>query len=184
MPANEVTNTALAYSAQSDRTRLVAHYAQPHAPYVGDTMILPWDSEEIEHDLQELLEKDIDRPSRRIYNRIKSGELPESELWQAYRDNLEYVLNEVVRLIRRVSCPVVVTADHGEHLGEDGKYLHEEESCLIRQVPWLIVSDSEIGTVPVEEEYQRMELANDSQTQSSDEVKERLTDLGYINEGT
>jgi len=183
VPADEVTDTALAYSAQSDRTRLVAHYAQPHVPYVGDTMILPWDSEEVDHDPQELLEKGIDRPTQRIYRQIKSGELPESELWQAYRDNLKHVLDEVIRLVRRADCPVVVTADHGEHLGEDGKYLHEEESCLIRQVPWFVVSDSEIGTVPVEEEYQSVELANDSQTQSSNEVKERLADLGYVDRG-
>jgi len=183
VPAEEVTNTALAYSAQPDRTRLVAHYAQPHVPYVGETMILPWDSKNVEHDLQELFEKGIDRPSQRIYDRIKSGELPESELRQAYRDNLIYVLDEVVRLVRRVDCPVVVTADHGEHLGEGGRYLHEKESCLIRQVPWFIVSDSEIGTVPVEDEYKSVELANDSQTQSSDEVKERLADLGYVDGG-
>ena len=181
VPADEVTDTALAYSAQPDRTRLIAHYAQPHVPYVGDTMILPWDPEEVNHDPQELLEKGIDRPTQRIYRQIKSGELPESELRQAYRDNLKYVLDEVVRLVRRADCPVIVTADHGEHLGKDGKYLHEEESCLIRQVPWFVVSDSEIGTVPVEEEYQSVELANDSQTQSSDEVKERLADLGYVN---
>ena len=180
VPADEVTNTALAYSAQSDRTRLVAHYAQPHVPYVGDTMILPWDPEEVDHDPQELLEKGIDRPTQRIYRQIKSGELPESELWQAYRDNLKYVLDEVIRLVRRADCPIIVTADHGEHLGEDGKYLHEEESCLIRQVPWFVVSDSEIGTVPIEEEHQSVELANDSQTQSSDEVKEILADLGYV----
>jgi hypothetical protein len=180
VPADEVTDTALAYSAQSNRTRLVAHYAQPHAPYVGDTMILPCDSEEVERDLQELLEKDIDRPSQRIYNWIKSGELPESELWQAYRDNLRYVLDEVVRLVRRADCPVIVTADHGEHLGEDDKYLHEVESCLIRQVPWFIVSDSEIGTVPVEKEYKNVELEIASQTHSADEVKERLADLGYV----
>ena len=183
VPADEVTDTALAYSAQSDRTRLVAHYAQPHVPYVGDTMILPWDSEEIDYDPQELLEKGIDRPTQRIYRQIKSGELPESELRQAYRDNLRYVLDEVIRLVRRADCPIVVTADHGEHLGEDGKYLHEEESCLIRQVPWLVVSDSKIGTVPIEEEYQSVELANDSQTQSSGEVKERLADLGYVDRG-
>ena len=146
-------------------------------------MILPWDSKEADYDPQELLEKGIDRPTQRIYRQIKSGELPESELWQAYRDNLKHVLDEVIRLVRRADCPVVVTADHGEHLGEDGKYLHEEESCLIRQVPWFVVSDSEIGTVPVEEEYQSVELANDSQTQSSNEVKERLADLGYVDRG-
>ena len=184
VPADEVTDTALAYSTQPDQTRLVAHYPQPHVPYVGDTMILPWDSKEVEYDLQELLEKDIDRPTQRIYDQIKSGELPESELWKAYRDNLRYVLDEVVRLIRRVDCPVVVTADHGEHLGESGKYLHEKESCLIRQVPWFVLSSSETGTVPVEEEYQGVELAKGSQIQSSDEVKERLADLGYVDGGT
>jgi hypothetical protein len=180
VPADEVTDAALAYSAQPDRTRLVTHYAQPHVPYVGNTKILPWDSEQIEYDLQELLEKDIDRPTQRIYDRIKSGELPESELRQAYRDNLRYVLAEVIRLVRRSDCSVVVTADHGEHLGEDGMYLHEEESYLIRQVPWFVVSESEIGTVSVEEEYQSVELLDDSQAQYSDEVKERLADLGYV----
>ena len=57
-----------------------------------------------------VLEKGIDRPTQRIYRQIKSGEFPESELRQAYRDNLKYLINKVARLVRRTDCPVVVTA--------------------------------------------------------------------------
>jgi fructose/tagatose bisphosphate aldolase len=126
------------------------------------------------------LERDIDRPTQRIYTRIKDGEISESELHQAYVDNLRYVLGEVVRLARRVDCPVVITSDHGEHLGEKGWYLHEEDSWLIRQVPWFVVDGSETGRREIEPEYETVDIETRGSDRSSEEVKSRLADLGYV----
>lgn len=181
VPADQVTNLALTYVANTEKVRLVAHYAQPHVPYVGERKILPWDGAEPgNEDLKNMLQKDIDRPTQRIYGRIQSGEISEERLRQAYVDNLHYVLKEVVRLIDRVDYPVIITGDHGEHLGEGGKYLHGEESTLIRQVPWFVVDESEMGQLEIESEYDNNNLEFETSTQSDQDVKDRLADLGYV----
>ena len=185
VPAETMTDTALGHASRMEKTRLVVHYAQPHAPYVGATEILPWDDGPTEGTssatgMRRLLSEDIERPTQRIYERIRNGEIGAHELHEAYVDNLEYVLNEVVRLVRRLDCPVVITGDHGEHLGEDGKYLHEEDSRLIRQVPWFAVSTDEIGRREIEAEYREMDITSASGNQSTEEVKDRLASLGYV----
>lgn len=180
VPAEKVTDSALRHASQSDTTRLVVHYAQPHAPYVGETQILPWD--EKSEDMRELLENDMDTATERIYDQIKNGDISKTRLKEAYVANLEYVLQEVVRLVNRVDCPVVVTGDHGEHLGEDGRYLHEEDSVLIRQVPWFVVNDSEIGHTEIEPRYKEEQIGAMTHSSPSGEVKNRLADLGYTDQ--
>lgn len=185
VPAETMTDTALGYASQMDDTRLVVHYAQPHAPYIGATEILPWSTDSVsdsdnEGGLRHLLTEDIARPNQRIYDRIQNGDLPVHELHQAYVDNLEYVLNQVVRLVQRLNCPVVITGDHGEHLGEDERFLHEEDSWLIRQVPWLVVSPSEVGRYEIEEEYHDRDAHLDGLDRSVDEIRDRLASLGYV----
>jgi hypothetical protein len=185
VPADVVTDTGLNYANQMESTRLVVHYAQPHVPYVGTTRILPWESppsgESSENaGMRQLFAEGINRPTQRIYHRIRNGEISDEELYRAYVDNLEYVLEEVVRLVRRLDCPVVITGDHGEHLGEDGRYLHEADSTLIRQVPWFVVSKSEIGQREIEPEFQEMNAVSASQDQTTAEIKDRLASLGYV----
>lgn len=177
VPPDKVTDAALAHTSQMESTRLVVHYAQPHAPYIGETEILPWEKEP--EGMRQLLEQDIDRPTQRIYKQIENGEISRSKLHDAYISNLKCALKEVIRLIRRVDCPVVVTGDHGEHLGDSGKYLHEEDSTLIRQVPWCVVDEGEIGQKPIEAEYRERDLHSSEYHQPPDKVKERLADLGY-----
>lgn len=180
VPPEDVTDSALTHASQPEPTRLVVHYSQPHAPYIGETQILPWDGEL--EDMRELLKKDIDRPTQRIYDRIETGDITKARLKQAYIDNLRCVLGEVVRLVRRVDCPVVITGDHGEHLGENGKFLHEEESVLIRQVPWFVVDGSEIGQTDIESRYAGRETNSTTHSQPSEEIKDRLANLGYTEE--
>lgn len=58
-------------------TRLIAHYAQPHVPYVGRTRILPWedDADVADEGMCQLLAEDRARPTQRIYDRIRSGDI-------------------------------------------------------------------------------------------------------------
>lgn len=177
VPAERVTNSVLQYVSDSDSSQLVVHYAQPHVPYIGETEILPWHGKS-NRDIQNRLNDD-DQPSELIYSKIQRGEIPDETLCQAYRDNLEYVLKEVVRLVRHLDCPVVITSDHGEHLGENNNYLHYQDSVGIRQVPWYIVSGSEINNLEIEEALQQGFENPDEQQSTSEEVQERLESLGY-----
>ena len=94
-------------------TKIVAHFMQPHSPYIGKTKcIMP----------KTLRQMDL--------------------LRQAYRDNLIYVLEEGVKpLLEHTDFEIVITADHGELLGEGGKLEHEDgvDTPELREVPWLEV---------------------------------------------
>lgn len=63
-------------------------------------------------------------------------------LRKAYEDNLKTVLEEVAKVASRLPGKVVVTADHGELLGEEGLYGHPPrcDTPYLREVPWLEVN--------------------------------------------
>lgn len=176
VPADRVSDSVLRYVSQTDDPRFVAHYAQPHVPYIGDTEILPWDGES-DRDIQIRIDMD-DTPTTTFYHMVRENKISDEKLQKAYEDNLRYVLNEVVRLIRRVNCPVIITSDHGEHLGENGEYFHKNDSILLRKVPWFVVNDDEIGGVDIEEEYESS-FKDNKTTATTDEIEERLAHLGY-----
>lgn len=223
----KVTDAALAEASRDVPTRMVVHYMQPHAPYIGETKILPWgiDEREISRPLHELAQESVNRvksdgkdakkavdeldpeeidfetvvkydlgprqfqqweqarPSDSIHSRIESGEITDEKLRQAYRDNLHLVLGEVRRLIARLNCPVVVTADHGEFLGENGRYFHPNTyHQVVREIPWLEVIDDCIGTTAIEEQYHSMDLREMLEADGADDetFENRLKALGYI----
>lgn len=181
-PPKEITNEALRHANAEEPTRIVVHYAQPHVPYIGDKSLDVWDVDEPttggEIGLRDLLSQNSERPTQVVLNKIRSGEVEIEELKESYRSNVRYVMQEVVRLVQRINCPVVITADHGEHLGEKGYYLHEEDSIFVRQVPWFVVDDSEIGTKKNKEEYKDAHLSREY-TGSESEIQDRLRNLGY-----
>ncbi len=108
--------------------KIVAHFYQPHDPYIGEYQIPevdgsgPLDAEE-------------------AFKRLAKGEVSESEVRKAYRANLLLVMNEVKRLIREFDDRrIVVTSDHGELFGEMGIVGHpKKHHHLLREVPWLEV---------------------------------------------
>ena len=66
-------------------------------------------------------------------------------LREAYRENLDMVLGYVALLVNKIlkhrpDARIVVTADHGEVLGENGQYGHSFEHPYVRLVPWLRVT--------------------------------------------
>ena len=176
VPAHQVTDSALKYATQTENPRFVAHYAQPHVPYIGDEEILPWEGVS-ERGIQERLTDD-DQPTKKFYSKIRNGEISDERLQTAYRDNLRYVLSDVIRLVRRLDCPIVITSDHGEHLGENNKYLHKTDSKKLREVPWFVVDETETSQKEIEDEYQ-VGFDVEKSTSTDSEVKDRLAHLGY-----
>lgn len=174
VPADAVTDTAISLAAQSDQIRLVAHYMQPHLPYIGEYGFDIWENKAV---LKDRIEGDLESPTSVYIDAIESGAISLDELWKAYEANLKYVLPEIRRLVKNVDCPVVVTADHGENLGEKGQYFHEENSRYTRVVPWLIVDPDIIGTNRnSNKDYNRNQVNNiEDKT-----IEDRLESLGYI----
>lgn len=163
MPPEAVTHAAL----EHDDDRMVVHYFQPHAPYIGDER-LRMDADQSDRE-QNIIE---------TYERIKNGDIRPQRLREVYRSNLERVLPAVQDLIRRVDRPVVITADHGELLGEKGQFFHGHDCARVPSlcvVPWLEVANSEVGVTdePLPNDYVRK---TDSTERS---VEDQLRDLGY-----
>ena len=141
VPPKEVTDAALKYS---NRKRLVIHYFQPHAPYIGSHKLLGYIGKEYSgvRDL-ELARAGVqgNPPDTKIWNAAKEGIISREELRLAYRSNLRLVLGEVKRLIQELGGKIVVTSDHGELLGEDGFYAHSRiNHPKLMEIPWLVVS--------------------------------------------
>lgn len=141
VPPGPVTDAALDAREQYPDKRLIVHYLQPHAPWIGETAITGED-----------LGISYASPSEWFR---ESGELgPWGEfglatkqysmdhLREAYRDNLLLVLGEVHQLVRSLEGRVVVTGDHGEAFGEKFVIEHPPEVYIdeLVEVPWLVVN--------------------------------------------
>ena len=73
-----------------------------------------------------------------------------------YRESVDYTLFLLADIVDRLPQPVIITSDHGELLGEDGRYGHNVDAPAVRAVPWFEVGDREAI------------------------IDERLRDLGYL----
>lgn len=118
--------------------------------------------------------------------RVKDGNITDKELQQAYRDNLRYVLKEVQRLINHLNCTVVISSDHGEHLGEHKNelpdYHHPDYAHpVLREVPWLVVDEQhkdkkDISSINISFEDISGYLADGEKK----DTREHLRALGYM----
>lgn len=161
-PPGMVTEHAKEAAAEYPNKRLLVHYLQPHQPYVG-----PSGSQfERETSLHEMMQSDA---------------VDEALLRRAYRENLDLALAEVEELLDSLSGRTVVTADHGELLGEREfpvpvrRYGHPEgiyTEALVK-VPWLVVEDGDRRTIVAEEP--------ESTAQYDEErIEDHLESLGYV----
>lgn len=146
-----VTDRAVSVGRQRDCKQVIAHYMQPHVPYLG--------------------EMSVDRPE---FRRFMKGEVPREQMWEAYLDNLRYVLDEVAVLLENFDAAnTVITADHGEAFGELGFYDHTIGCPLpvVRKVPWARTS--------AEDQTTYEPSVSPKETESFDR-EEHLEDLGYL----
>lgn len=179
IPPETVVEATLQKNKQHPDKRLIAHFMQPHAPYVGSTG----------RELYERYEFGVFNPDMKgnegftvpeagIPQAVEEGPIREEELRQAYAENVQIAIKHAARLVERLNGRSVVTADHGEMLGERElvrkRYGHRDNIYTpeLRIVPWLIVESSDRREVIAGEpsEFERLD----------DDVREsRLQALGY-----
>ncbi|QLG62840.1 sulfatase-like hydrolase/transferase [Halorarum salinum] len=158
-----VTDDALDAAEDHPDKRLMVHYMQPHQPYLAGG------GEEIDYGMG-------------LVATMKKNDLTQAEVREAYRANLDYVLEEVTRLIDSLEGKTVITADHGEILGErqrpfPARTFSHPTGIYIKEtveVPWFIVDRGErkdiVPEAPVRDEVE----------ESVEEVDSHLRDLGYL----
>lgn len=105
--------------------RIIAHYVQPHGPYLS--IATPGKKQPPDVQGEQLF---------RIYKESGKGALEE-----AYLSNLRRVLREIIPL-SFLEKKIVLTSDHGELLGEDGKLGHPVgfDHPILREVPWFEIA--------------------------------------------
>jgi hypothetical protein len=162
VPPREVTCYGLAARERYPNARIVLHYMQPHHPFTpaGHNLGGTWAAEDL------------------VWNRLEAGEVDEEEVWTAYRKNLEVVLEDVDLLSEALDEErILVTADHGNALGEYGMYGHPGGMFVpaTRRVPWVFEETGARSSVDVDTDVGDLE----NEDIPDDLVEERLESLGY-----
>ncbi len=174
--ADTMTEAAIEAHQQFPHKRIIAHYMQPHYPFVPA---------ETDFDKEHLHQMDGEggKPSdENVWNQKFRAELGASreELWSIYIDNLEYVLEHVEELLDGVSGKTVVTADHGNYVGESASPIPVREwghprglydEPLVR-VPWLEYERGKRRKIHPDESKSRDNVETET-------VSDRLQALGY-----
>jgi hypothetical protein len=158
--------------------RLLIHFMQPHYPFIGPS------GEKIDK------QRTFGQAPREgftsedtydsVWERLDRGELSESLVIDAYNENLEIALPHVESLLDSLEGRSVVTADHGNLLGEKvppfrkpvyghPTYVYAEG---VRNVPYLITESKPRKTITSEQ-------PNESSDTDSELVSDRLEALGY-----
>ncbi|MGM0510466.1 MAG: hypothetical protein ACQESD_04995 [Thermoplasmatota archaeon] len=144
--------------------KIIGHYMQPHFPYLTmDNPFNPKNKDPGAHDnIKRSLRNFFGSRVRRVLGGratrklVRTLHLPpinpmdetlrkvgHDGLVRAYKDNLDIVLESIGKLTSALEGEVVISADHGEYLGEDGFYGHSylPEHPVLNDVPWFVVED-------------------------------------------
>ncbi len=169
-----MTEEAVAIYEEHSNKRLIVHYMQPHFPFIGEK------GREITHAGVSQSGEGDDEPH--IWTGLLNGRLDvdETEVYEAYRENLELTLPCVRELINSLDGKSVVTADHGNLIGEwTGPipvkgYGHPRGFYApgLVTVPWLVIDSEERRHVIPNRPSNHNQIDPDT-------VEARLKDLGY-----
>lgn len=163
-----VTEAAVDVAERYPGKRVIVHYMQPHYPYLDleagtdDRSNAPADREGLRRTFRRVVSSRVRRLLGGRLTRwlLRTAGLPaptamhevlrrhgHDGLVRAYEANLDAALASLAALAGAldVGSDLVVTADHGEHLGEDGFYGHSylPSSDVLTVVPWFRVSRSD-----------------------------------------
>ncbi|WP_254547457.1 hypothetical protein [Halomarina pelagica] len=165
--------------------RLIAHFVQPHYPFIGPTgrdLIGKQAGMELSKRLAD--GADAEQDYEHVWDMLKRGAIDRETVWRAYRENLEIALPHVETLLDHLPGTTVVTSDHGNLLGERPTpcpvpmrmYGHPEgiHTEHLVKVPWLVVEGETRKTIVAEAGVESDRAA------TAEETQKRLEDLGYL----
>lgn len=150
---------------------MVVHFIQPHMPYIG-AHALPY--ADWGHATEAEFEAEL-RQHKHPAEAVCDGEATRDDIRAAYMGNLAVALPAVVQLLASLRGTLVVTADHGELLGERGAYGHTAGPGQpeLTNVPWVVVGRDAYDPAPIP-------ATLDAGRQKADAMLvDRLQSLGY-----
>lgn len=148
IPPEVVSERTIKMNEKHPNKKIISHYMQPHAPYIGDfgkSLVEKYNFGILNNNLRD---EGYDVPETNIPQAVKNGPVSEDELKKAYRENLEIVWDEVKSLLDELDGKTVITSDHGEMLGEKlfgrKRYGHGRyHTAKLRIVPWFSTQSGE-----------------------------------------
>jgi len=164
-------------AANYPEKRLIVHFMQPHHPFIPrpDLQYDGWSAKK-DGDGEVKVGAGIEMTP---WQALESGVVERSGVWDAYRENLELVADDVLQLARDFPGKTVVTSDHGNAFGERpllapkpvfGHPPNVRLDPLVR-VPWAVFDGK------------RKTIHDDGVTShsdvSTDVIEKRLSELGY-----
>jgi hypothetical protein len=162
VPADTVTERAIAAGRHREWERLIVHYMQPHFPSVPDP-------------IGSGMSLDDFGTGMSIWDDIEAGRIDVERARESHLANLRYVLESVDDFRQNVDArKAVVSADHGECFGEWGFYGHPANKPIptLRRVPWAEVETRDSRSIDPDPNHT-------AEQTSAAEVDERLRALGY-----
>lgn len=150
-PPRPVTDMAITVGRETNQSRMIVWYMQPHFPARTFNKV-------------------------GMFKKLRDGEFNYSRVWEAYLDNVQWVINDIALLLQNLDAETVaVTADHGESFGEYGVYGHAPNipTPQLKLVPWLTLTAEDTDTH--NPEYGRNHSSRDREVA----VNEQLSSLGY-----
>lgn len=166
LPPDVVTDRAISQHREHNPDQMIVHYMQPHAPFISENDM------GYHIDTNHFASPKGTVQQRTPWELLRDGEVSHDELWSAYKDTLHVVLQSVETLLESIDADrVVISADHGNAVGEWGVYGHPRNIPIqpLREVPWVVTSANDNG------EYQPKEHNKEVST----DIEEKLTALGY-----
>jgi hypothetical protein len=170
VPADAVTDRAIATAREGDHDRLVVHYMQPHHPFVASP--LEGDSG--------MARTSQESSACSPWVLLRRGDADPDRVWESYLATLEHVLGSVATLLENVDGRVAITADHGNLLGEWGLYGHPMHTPVpaLLSVPWCETTGNDRGGY--EPTLAPPEPLPVSRVYGAEGDRERLDALGYV----
>lgn len=166
VPCRPVTDRAIDLTRRHSAERFIIHYLQPHFPSIPDPLGSSINIETFGEDWNS------------VWNRLQQKEVDKQRVWESYKENLRYVLDDVELLLDNIKPgKIVITADHANAFGEWGQYGHPPHRpiSVLRQVPWIEVSGVDTN------QYEPSVKSSDESV-SKYTVEQRLNDLGYLSD--
>lgn len=174
LPETVVETACQAFEQYPDK-RLIIHFMQPHFPFIGNA------GRRLEHGgIEQPSNEDHEDSKRHVWGSLRHGRISKAHVWEAYRENLDIVFPHVETLLESLSGKSVVTADHGNLLGERIRpfpvrgYGHPRGLDVpeLRNVPWLVINRGDRRSIVSEPPV-------DDTGPSERIVEQRLEALGY-----
>jgi len=165
-----ITNSAIRIQREENPDKMVIHYMQPHYPFLNhDNLSEGFSLEGFGKEIR-----------KSVWDELLLDNITREELWEAYKDNLKEVIEEVNILRKNMDADkMVITADHGNAIGtplSEEKFIYGHVAGLniepLRKVPWIETTATDTG--------EKLSKNNKEENKDKEEVvKEALADLGY-----